>query len=103
MTLVTRSAVRLSRRGNQAIKSARANAAFFNTAATQGSNLLPKARAESSRMRMPTTSGESCSMIYECTGGIDTMEEQDSEGTRAQMWKERGSLGIMEKVRSDIY
>jgi F-type H+-transporting ATPase subunit beta len=58
MTLVTRSAVRLTRRGGQAMKAARANAAFFNTAATQASNLLPKARAEAGKMRMASAPGK---------------------------------------------
>ncbi|KAL7421355.1 atp2, beta subunit of the F1 sector of mitochondrial F1F0 ATP synthase [Cryptotrichosporon argae] len=50
MTLVTRSAVRLSRRGGQALKNARANAALFTTAANQAGSFVPKARAESSRV-----------------------------------------------------
>lgn len=58
MTLVTRSAVRLSRRGGQALRTAKTNAAFFTTAANQAQNLLPKARAESSRMTMASTPGE---------------------------------------------
>jgi hypothetical protein len=31
------------------------------------------------------------------------LEERDNGVGKAKMWKERGSLGIMEKVRSDIY
>lgn len=58
MTLVTRSAVRLTRRGGQAMKAARANAAFFNTAATQASGLLPQARAQAGKMRMASAPGE---------------------------------------------
>ncbi|ORX39147.1 putative ATP synthase beta chain mitochondrial precursor [Kockovaella imperatae] len=50
MTLVSRSAIRLSRRGGQALRNARANAAFFNTAASQAQNVLPKVAAQSSRM-----------------------------------------------------
>lgn len=87
MTLVTRSAVRLSRRGNQAIKSARANAAFFTTAANQATNLLPKARAESSRMKMPSASGEYCSTLLaihkEDRAELDVQygpREQDGKG-----------------------
>ncbi|WOO84972.1 ATP synthase subunit beta, mitochondrial [Vanrija pseudolonga] len=45
MTLVTRSAIRLSRRGGQQLKNARANAAFFTTAA-KAATALPQARAE---------------------------------------------------------
>jgi hypothetical protein len=33
---------------------------------------------------------------------MGAMEER-REGIKGKMWKERGSLGIMEKVRSDIY
>lgn len=42
MTLVTRSAIRLSRRGGQ-LKNARANAAFFTTAA-KATTALPQPR-----------------------------------------------------------
>jgi F-type H+-transporting ATPase subunit beta len=50
MTLVTRSAIRLSRQGGKALRNARANAAFFNTAANQAQSVLPKFRAEGSKM-----------------------------------------------------
>ncbi|GFZ47372.1 ATP synthase subunit beta, mitochondrial [Saitozyma sp. JCM 24511] len=50
MTLVTRGAIRLSRQGGRAVRNARANVAFFNTAANQAQNVLPKFRAEGSRM-----------------------------------------------------
>ena len=101
MTLVTRSAVRLSRRGNQAINSARANAAFFTTAATQASNLLPKARAESSRMKMPSASGESLPHDTAIYGEEYGRQECSFELEIGKDGKERGSLEIKEKVRSD--
>jgi len=53
MTLVTRSAIRLSRRGGQALKNSRANAAFFNTAATQASAVLPKIATQSQKVNIP--------------------------------------------------
>lgn len=40
------------------MRASRANAAFFNTAATQTSNMLPKARAESSNVRKAAAQGE---------------------------------------------
>ncbi|KAK4683596.1 F-type H+-transporting ATPase subunit beta, partial [Tremellales sp. Uapishka_1] len=52
MTIVTRSAVRLSRRGAQPLKNARANAAFFTTAAKAAQTVLPQARAEGSRVKV---------------------------------------------------
>lgn len=56
MTLVTRSAIRLSRRGGQQLKNARANAAFFTTAA-KAATALPQARAEA-RVNVAPKQGE---------------------------------------------
>lgn len=58
MTLVTRGAIRLSRQGGRAVRNARANVAFFNTAANQAQNVLPKFRAEGSRMAAQAKPGE---------------------------------------------
>ena len=58
MTLVTRSVIRLSRRGGQTLRNARANAAFFNTAANQAQNVLPKFSSQSSRVNLPAKQGE---------------------------------------------
>lgn len=58
MTLVTRSAIRLSRRGGASLKAARANAAFFNTAASTAQNVLPKSAATASRVNVKATQGE---------------------------------------------
>ncbi len=58
MTLVTRSAIRLSRRGGQTLRSARANAAFFNTAASQAQNVLPKFTAQSSKINVAAKPSE---------------------------------------------
>ena len=59
MTLVTRSAIRLSRRGGQALKTARTNAAFLNTAASSAKNVLPKFAAPASRVNLKAAQGES--------------------------------------------
>ncbi|EIW65860.1 ATP synthase subunit beta, mitochondrial [Tremella mesenterica] len=53
MTLVTRSAMRMSRRGVQAMKNARANAAFFNTSARVAQQAVPTLTAQSSRVSVP--------------------------------------------------
>ena len=58
MTLVTRGAMRMSRRGAQAMKNARANAALFNTSARVAQNVLPNLRAESSRASVKQTASE---------------------------------------------
>jgi len=50
MTLVTRGAARLSRQGGKAIRNARANAAFFTTAANAAPALMAGARPSGSRM-----------------------------------------------------
>ena len=57
MTLVTRSAIRLSRRGGQTLRNARANAAFFNTVAKQAQN-VPKVAPQSTRVNFPSQNGE---------------------------------------------
>jgi F-type H+-transporting ATPase subunit beta len=67
MTLVTRSAVRLSRRGGAALKTARANAAFFNTAASSAQNVLPKFAANASRVNIKAPQGELVKSIAETT------------------------------------
>lgn len=64
MTLVTRSAIRLSRRGGQQLKNARANAALFNTAANQAKNIVPKLAASSSRVTLPAKAGEYFATLF---------------------------------------
>lgn len=56
------------------MKAARANAAFFNTAATQASNLLPKARAEAGKMRMASAPGECLFKSTEAYTGSEEIE-----------------------------
>ena len=69
MTLVTRSAIRLSRRGGASLKAARANAAFFTTAASTAQNVLPKSAATASRVNVKATQGEFMkAMIYDHDG-----------------------------------
>ncbi|WVQ93095.1 ATP synthase subunit beta, mitochondrial [Kwoniella sp. CBS 9459] len=72
MTLVTRSAIRLSRRGGQQLKNARANAALFNTAANQAQNVLPKFAASSSRVQIPAKSSPSAVRTYATPSNLQT-------------------------------
>lgn len=59
MTLVTRSAIRLSKRGGQALRNQRANAALFNSAANQASKVIPAlARVETPRVKLAAKQGE---------------------------------------------
>jgi hypothetical protein len=67
MTLVTRSAVRLSRRGGQALRNAKANAAFFTTAANSAQNVMPKFAAQSSRVNIKAPQSEF--MVYNLDSG----------------------------------
>ena len=67
MTLVSRSALRLSRRSGQALRNAKANAALFNTAANQAQNVLPKINAQSSRMAAYQPVNSECSWQSLCT------------------------------------
>lgn len=64
MTLVSRSAIRLSRRGGQQLKNARANAALFKTAANQAKNIVPKFAASSSRVTLPAKAGEYFATLF---------------------------------------
>ncbi|WVQ73786.1 ATP synthase subunit beta, mitochondrial [Cryptococcus sp. DSM 104548] len=71
MTLVTRSAIRLSRRGGQQLRNARANAALFNTAATQAKNVLPSLNASSSRVTLPAKAS-GAARTYATPSGLQT-------------------------------
>ncbi|KAK1922586.1 putative ATP synthase beta chain mitochondrial precursor [Papiliotrema laurentii] len=72
MTLVTRSAVRLSRRGGSALKTARANAAFFTTAAASAQNALPKFAAQASRVNIKAPQGEFSARTYATPAAVQT-------------------------------
>ena len=80
MTLVTRSALRLSRRGGQAMRTARANAAFFNTAANQAQNALPKFVAQSSRINMAVKPSEWTGLDFHLV--VNTASSRDLVETR---------------------
>lgn len=54
------------------MKAARANAAFFNAAATQASGLLPQARAQAGKMRMAAAP---CKCLFEYTADLYREEE----------------------------
>lgn len=69
MTLVTRSAVRLSRQGGRSLKNARANAAFFTTAANQAAN-LPAFRPQAPAMKAAAKPGKSCSYTAKLPGAL---------------------------------
>ncbi|WVO22454.1 ATP synthase subunit beta, mitochondrial [Cryptococcus decagattii] len=71
MTLVSRSAIRLSRRGGQQLKNARANAALFNTAANQAKNIVPKFAASSSRVTLPAKAANAA-RTYATPAGLQT-------------------------------
>lgn len=58
MTLVTRGVSRLARQSGKAVRNARANAAFFTTAANQAPAMLASAKASSSRMTPAAKPGE---------------------------------------------
>ena len=66
MTLATRSAIRLSRRGGQTLRNARANAAFFNAAANQAQNVLLRPSAQSSRMNALPQKSQSFRLQLAC-------------------------------------
>ncbi|WVR08969.1 ATP synthase subunit beta, mitochondrial [Kwoniella sp. DSM 27419] len=70
MTLVTRSAIRLSRRGGQQLRNARANAALFTTAAQ--ANVLPKFAASSARVQVPTKSSAASARTYATPSNLQT-------------------------------
>ena len=74
MTLVTRTAIRLSRRGGQNFRNARANAAFFSTAANQAQIVLPKFGSHSSKLNFRSQPGEPCRAYHgpsACVVGVD--------------------------------
>ncbi|WRT69186.1 ATP synthase subunit beta, mitochondrial [Kwoniella shivajii] len=72
MTLVSRSAIRLSRRGGQQLRNARANAAFFTTAASQAQNVLPKFAASSSRVQIPAKTSVNATRSYATPSNLQT-------------------------------
>jgi F-type H+-transporting ATPase subunit beta len=58
MTLVTRSAIRLSKRGGQALRNTRANAALFNSAAAQASKVVSALGRVEPRVKLAAKPGE---------------------------------------------